>query len=879
MNSPPQDWAGIERIFFGALDRPPQEREAWVREAAAGDAGLEEQVRSLLRANDEATAAEAQQPVGPYRLERILGRGGMGEVWLACRADQQYEKKVAIKLVRPGIGAGDLIQRFLAERQILADLQHPNIATLLDGGLTQTGQPYLVMAYVEGTRLDEYCDGRRLSILERLELFTKVCAAVNSAHQHMVIHRDLKPGNILVTAEGEPKLLDFGIAKVLKAPGGSAPGGAMEQTVAGGLYLTPLYASPELLLGRSVTAASDVYSLGVILYELLCGMRPHDSSGEDPADLVYAAISREPQRPSSAVGRQPGNTGATAAEIAALRATTAAKLQRMLEGDLDGIALRALAKTPEERYGSAEQLSSDIRRYLTGQPVSAIEGTRLYIARKYIRRHRVGVGVAAAAAVLLVSAAVVQTFELRRTRRERDRADRVTEFMSGMFKVSDPSEARGNDIRAHEILDKASKDIDTGLAKDPELQAQMMHVMGNVYKSLGLYSKAESLLSRAVEIRRRTLAAGNTDTLKSMHDLAGALNLESRYPEAEKLCRETMNARRRELGSEHRDTLNSMSMLASILSNEGRNPEAEKLHRGVVEVARRVLGPQDQVTLTAMLNLAIDLAYEGKYLDAEKAFRDVLEIDRGVYGSDHPKVLRDLNNLAATLLQERRYAEAEKLYTEVLQAKRRVLGPEHPDTLLSMGNLASVLRGEQRYAEAEKLLRETLEIQRRRLGPEHHSTLITMGRLARVLTNEGRYSEAEQLVRQSLETERRTLGPDHSDTLFIMQDLGDLLKKEKRYSEAEKAQRDTLEGRRRALGPGHPDTASTAYDLACVLALEGKRDEAFANLRFAVEHELPAETRQGLEKDADLKSLHGDPRFASLVTSVRQGAAALQKAN
>jgi non-specific serine/threonine protein kinase/serine/threonine-protein kinase len=394
------EWTDIERIFFGALDRPAQEREAWVKEAVAGDAGLEEEVRSLLRAHDESAAAEAPQPVGPYRLERILGRGGMGEVWLARRADQQYEKKVAIKLVRPGIGAGDLIERFLAERQILADLQHPNIATLLEGGVTQTGQPYLVMEYVEGTRLDEYCDGRRLSIPERLELFTKVCAAVNSAHQHMVIHRDLKPGNILVTAEGEPKLLDFGIAKVLKAPSGSTPGGSMEQTVGGGLYLTPLYASPELLLGRTVTAASDVYSLGVILYELLCGMRPYDSSGEDPADLIYAAISREPERPSAAVERQPGITGASMAETVALRGTTADKLKRALQGDLDGIALRALAKTPEERYGSAEQLSSDIRRYLTGQPVSAVEGTRLYIARKFVRRHAAG---AALAGLLLIS--------------------------------------------------------------------------------------------------------------------------------------------------------------------------------------------------------------------------------------------------------------------------------------------------------------------------------------------------------------------------------------------------------------------------------------------------------------------------------------------
>jgi non-specific serine/threonine protein kinase/serine/threonine-protein kinase len=731
------------------------------------------------------------------------------------------------------------------------------------------------MEYVAGIPITDYCDKHKLSTRQRLELFILVCDGVQHAHQKAIIHRDLKPSNILVSeVDGKPmpRIIDFGVSKATS----QLSAGTMYTRV-GSIVGTLGYMSPEQAdsAGEDIDTRTDVYSLGVVLYELLVGALPFDFNKLAYDEILRRLREEDAPRPSTKLR----TLGAESAVTAQKRSADVPALTRQLRGDADAIALKALEKDRARRYATPTELAADIGRYLRNELVTARPASAGYRARKYIRRHRLGVAVAGAGVLLLIGFAIAQTVELRRITRERDRADRITEFMTGMFKVSNPSEARGNAVTAREILDKAAKDIDEGLAKDPELQAQMMHVMGNVYQSLGLYSRAESLLNHAVQIRRGILGARNTDTLKSMNDLAGVLNLESRYPEAEKLCRETVDAFRQELGSEHRDTLNSMALLANILNNEGRYPEAEKLHREVVKAAKRVSGPQDKLTVTAMQNLAIDLAYEGKYLDAEKAFRELLEIDRSTYGYDHPRALADLNNLASTLLQENRYAEAEKLYTEVLQAKRRVLGPEHPDTLISMGNLASVLRGGHRYAEAEKLLRETLEIQRRRLGSEHRSTLITMGRLARVLTNEGQYSEAGQLLRQSLETERQTLGPDHTDTLYTLQELGDLLKREKRYSEAEKVQRDTLQGRRRALGPRHPDTASTAYDLACVLALEGKRDEAFANLQFALEHELPVETRQGLEKDTDLKSLHGDRRFPVLVASAQRSGVDLQKSH
>lgn len=337
-----------------------------------------------------------------------------------------------------------------------------------------------------------------------------------------------------------------------------------------------------------------------------------------------------------------------------------------MRGDLDAITLKALEKDRSRRYATPSELAADIGRDLRNEPVLARPASATYRARKYVRRHRLGVSVAAIAVALLVSVAVAQAFELRRIKRERDRADRVTEFMTGMFQVSDPSEARGNDIRTREILDKAAKDIDAGLAKDPELQAQMMHVMGKVYLGLGLYSKAESLLRRAVEIRRSALGPGDAATLQSQYDLAGALNSESRYVEAEKLSRETMDARHREFGPENRDTLGSTQQLAMVLGNEGRYSEAEKLDREVLEATKRKFGPEDKLTATAFHNLGWDLYYQEKQTDAETAFRAALEIDKRAYGPDHPEVFVVGTGLANSLSAQKRYAEAENLYSELI---------------------------------------------------------------------------------------------------------------------------------------------------------------------------------------------------------------------
>jgi serine/threonine protein kinase len=916
----PENWDQVKELFAQALERDPGERSFFLRQACAGDDSLRAEIESLLSSFDGAPtfledcpAADllsTQSPgmtgkrIGAYRIIREIGQGGMAVVYLGERDDQNYRKQVAIKMVKPGIDTEQVLQRFRNERQTLATLDHSNIVKLLDGGSSENGAPYLVMDYVEGLPIDEYCDRNHLSIGDRLRLFRDVCSAVQYAHQNLVIHRDLKPGNILITQEGLPRLLDFGIAKLLNPECQQAP----LVTRVDGRAMTPEYASPEQVRGEPVTSASDIYSLGVLLYEMLTGYRPYQVADSSWHEIERLICETEPPRPSTRVGRDPERLKATAE----MRLAEPKQLVRSLRGDLDWITMKALEKEPSRRYATASEFSADIGRYLSHEPVLARPASASYRARKYVRRHPVGVGVAAGLVLLLAGFAGTQALQLRRITRERDRANRVTGFMEGMFKVSDPSEARGNSITAREVLDKASKDIDAGLARDPELQAEMMHVMGNVYRNLGLFPRAQQLFQRSADIQRRVLGPENADTLRSIDDLAWILNQEGHAAEAEKLQRDTADTRRRVFGVQNRDTLKSisnlawtldreghyaeaekldrevldiqgrffktddqetvgtMNNLAATLGHEGRYADAEKLKRETLEVRRRLLGPDHPDTLTAMNNLGFTLQQEGKFADAEKLQRETLNIQRRILGSEHPDTLRSMNNLANTLVHENRFAEAEPLQREALSTKQRVLGAEHQDTLWAMKELASTFEQEGHYAEAETLQRQTLEIRSRVLGAEHPNTLASMSNLAGTLNKEGHYVEAEKLQRQAVEGMRRVLGPEHPFTLEATDELAETLDRKGHYDEAEKLARQTLEIQRRILGPEHPDAAGTAYDLACVLAHTGRSDEAISFLREAIDHGLDLATDRAMATDPGLKSLHKNPRFEALVSYAQQ---------
>jgi eukaryotic-like serine/threonine-protein kinase len=807
--------------------------------------------------------------IGPYHLVQLIGRGGMGEVWLA-EQKEPVRRRVAVKLIKAGMDTREVVARFESERQALALMDHPAIAKVFDAGSTPQGRPYFVMEYVTGIPITAYCDQHKLGMPDRLELFVRVCEGVQHAHQKAILHRDLKPSNILVSeVDGKPmpRIIDFGVAKATS-----------QQLTADTLLTrlgtavgTPGYMSPEQAdsAGVDVDTRTDVYSLGVVLYKLLVGVLPIDFSTTPAGEIPRRLREEDAPRPSTKLRTLGGQSDTVAQTRSADRPT----LVRELRGDLDAITLKALEKERSRRYATPMEFAADIERYLRHEPVLARPAGLAYRAGKYIRRHRLGVGIGAAAGIVLVTFGVMQRFELQQTRQARNRADRVTAFMTDMFKVSDPRQARGNDIRAREILDRASAKIGTELASEPELRAQMMDVMGTVYKNLGLFPKAESLLRSAVDIRRRTLGSRNPDTLSSIVSLGDVLREESRFADSEKLLREGLDGRRAVLGPENRDTLTAESQLALVFNSEGRYADAEKLNREAIEMARRVAGPADSLTRNFVSNLGIDFAYEAKYADAEKQFRQALEIDRRTLGPDHPNVLGDLNNVGSILLQQEKYPESEKFFNEAIQAERRVFGAEHPQTTMSMGNLALVLKEEKRYTESENLLRQTLEIKRRTLGPENRSTLVTTGNLADILNREGKYSEAESLSRRALEVERRVLGADHYDTLFALEGLGDALKGEKRYAEAEAAYREALDRRRRALGADHPDPVGSAYALASVLTLEGKRDQAIAQLQYVAPRQSAAEI-EDLAKDSDFAQLHKDPRFDALLAEARAKTAA-----
>jgi len=838
------------------------------------------------------TGGAAAGQIGPYRLLRALGEGGMGEVWLA-EQKQPIKRTVALKVIKAGMDTKTVVARFEAERQALALMDHPNIAHVYDAGSTAEGRPYFVMEYVPGLPITEYCDKHMLTMKERLELLMQVCDGVQHAHQKAIIHRDLKPSNVLVVEQDEkavPKIIDFGLAKATAQR-------LTDKTMfteLGVMLGTPEYMSPEQADQReqNIDTRTDVYSLGVILYELLVGVLPFEAKVLRAAglDAILRIIrEEEPPKPSTKI-RSMGDGSAQAAEK---RGEEPRSFARHVQGELDWITMKALEKDRTRRYSTPSELSADISRYLRSEPVLAGPATTSYRIRKYATRHRVVLGIAAGLLLLTIAFVITQTVELHRIKlerdratrervratRERDRADRITQFMTQMFKVSDPSEKRGNSITAREILDKASADIDTGLTKDPGLQAQMMQIMAEVYDNLGLYPRARVLQQQSTDILRHLLGPEHSDTIRSMTQLASFLEEEGNWIEAEKLLREALDIRRRVLGPEHPDTIDSMNNLLDNLHGQERYPEAEKLARQILDIQRRVLGSDALGTRNAMTRLADMLELEGQHVEAEKLDRQVLDIARRVLGPENPETLGSMHDLGMELSSEGKNDERDKLFREIIDIKRRVLGPENPDTILEMGNLAVVLEVESQYAEAEKLDREVLDIRRRVLGPEHPDTLTSMDSLASLLVEEGQYAEAEKIFRATFDIRRRVLGPESPDTIISMNNLARDLLRERKNAEADKLIRETLNIQNRVPGPESLFITFSTYQLGCSAALMGRRDEALSLLREAVEHGLPPDEYLNFKNNKSLSSLHGDPRLSALVAQAKERAAAAQKTN
>ena len=801
-HAPDSRWIRLKEIFAGATDLAPEARPAWIEQACGADTELRGEVEALLRAHDrvgaflETPAAPSPAPdpallpgrrIGPYEIERELGHGGMGAVYLALRADDAFEKRVAIKVTRGALGSPEAVERFKRERQILARLEHPNIARLLDGGATEDGLPYFVMEYIEGRPIHSHCDDKRLDIAARLRIFLEVSAAVEYAHHNLIVHRDLKPGNILVTPEGVPRLLDFGIAKL------SDPESAGQATEVTSLAFTPWYASPEQVQGEPMTTATDVYSLGVLLYELLTGHGPYRITTLKPLEVMKAIVEQEPERPSAAVDRtvhytsQDGEVQAilTPFSVSRTREGTPERLRQRLRGDLDAILMTALRKDPARRYPSVAAFAADLSAYLARRPVSARRDTALYRTGKFLRRNRWGVLAVVAILGAVTAAALSFVVQSRHAARERDRAERVSRFLVDLFSVADPGEARGSSITAREVLDKGATRIDTELKEQPEVRADLMETMAEVYDHLGLYDQAARLAGESLAVRRQA-ERREPEALARTLNLTGNIFIDKGdLKAAEAAYREALERRRLLFGNESREVAESLNNLATVIDALGRYDESEKLFLESLAVKRKVLGPEDQRIATSIANLGVTAYKRGDLEGAAARFQEALAIQKKVLGEDHPTVASTLESLGVLLDERKLYPEAEKTYREALARQRKVLGQEHADIVTTLTNLANTLSHAGRLDEARSLYHEALPMSRKFFGEKSTDAGHILAGWAEVERRAGRLGEAEAMAREALAIREAHLGAEHSDTAEAEVLLGEVLLDQGRFAKAE----------------------------------------------------------------------------------------------
>jgi serine/threonine-protein kinase len=812
----------LNELLDVALDQPAEHRLAWIDTLNGRHDALKPRLRALLARAAEVESRDflgslpsfdpaditagmsggfsgeaAGERVGPYQLQRQLGAGGMGTVWLATRADGLFERSIALKLPHRGMFGADLAERMARERGILAGLDHPHIARLYDAGLTTEGQPYLALEYIEGVAINEYCRLNDCSIGERLRLFLQVADAVASAHARLVVHRDLKPANILVSNDGNARLLDFGIAKLLDAPA-AAEAPLTQLSVHA---MTPDYASPEQILRHPVTIASDVYSLGVVLYELLTGERPYRLRRDTRGALEDAILQSDPRRPS---------------ELSPSRART-------LCGDLDTIVLKALRKKPDERYSTVNALADDLRRHLQGRPVLARADGAWYRTSRFVRRNRLAVAATCSVAVALLAAVVIASVGLlqaraaeRRARLDAETTRQVSQFMVDLFKVSDPGEARGNSITAREILDKASTRVTSSLTTAPRVRAELLATMADVYAKLGLYSEALKLAQSALELRRRD-SPRSVELAASLDQVGEVLSLLRRGEQGERLHRQALALRRALQPVDHAAVAKTLQHLAMSRYMEGDFRATMPLLIESRDELRKVANPR-QEQLGELLKYTANLHQEkGEADKAISLYREAFTALRGSLGEDHPSVAGALGDLAIALKDARQYEEAEKAYLDSLALQRKVLGARHPDVGNALNNLSVLYFDQGKFESALAAAQEGAAILRATLGDAHDTTNITRLNVARAHTQLGHLEVAEREFRDIIAIRRRSNTSGNISFAATVDALADVLNRQHRYEEALGYAHEARDSTEKSVGRDHWRWAAVNRTLGATL--------------------------------------------------------------